>query len=290
MPKDYSNKDLKKASLADQDLSYARFNGSDLRGARFTNSNLSGAEFTGVKTGIPPWNIVLIFVFALVVSAVSGYIAMLAGNTVQQMLSSQDKNVWAAGIITIVLTFLFIVYSYWKGTNTAFRNLIIPALIAAALVGFTAYFSGLGTGKGMLYQILALILVVIMFIVGTIARATAGALSNILFTIVALAGGIFGKTVGGGIGTAVMAISCALISKKALSGAKGFEGLQKIAFYITSAFGTSFRNCRMANADFSRSKKIRNADFSNADIVFVHWGDTKKINCVIRDENRIQKT
>jgi uncharacterized protein YjbI with pentapeptide repeats len=137
----------------------------------------------------------------------------------------------------------------------------------------------------MLYLVLALVLVVVMFVVGTIARATAGALSGFLFIIVALSGGMFGKTVGGGIGTVIMAISCAMISKKALKGAPGFEGLQKIAFYFTSKFGTSFRQCHMANADFSQSKTIRNADFSNANIAFVHWGDSKKVNCIVRHED-----
>jgi hypothetical protein len=59
-----------------------------------------------------------------------------------------------------------------------------------------------------------------MFIVGTIARAAARTLSNILFMIVALSGGMFGKSVGGGIGTVAMAIACALMSKELLSGAK----------------------------------------------------------------------
>jgi uncharacterized protein YjbI with pentapeptide repeats len=95
---------------------------------------------------------------------------------------------------------------------------------------------------------------------------------------------MFGKSLGGGIGTVIMAISCAVISKKALSGAKGFEGLRRIAHSITSKFGTSFRDTRLSHANFSGSK-IRNSDFSNADISTVNWGDSKKINCVIQ-ENR----
>ena len=286
---DYSYQNLRNSSFVNEDLSYARFENADLRGANFTGSNLSGADFTNAKTGIVPKNTILIFFGALAISALSGYIAMLAGNTVQGMLASRDDKIRAAGFLTIIITVLFIAYAYWKGTGIAVRRLVIPVLIAAAVVGLTAYFSGLGTGKGMLYQILALLLVVVMFVVGTIARATAGTLSNLLFIVVALSGGMFGKSVGGGIGTVVMAIGCALVSKKALSGAKGFEGLRNLAFYITSKFGTSFRRCRMANADFSQSKKIRNADFSNADISFVHWGKAKKVNCIIRNEEDVQK-
>jgi uncharacterized protein YjbI with pentapeptide repeats len=77
-----------------------------------------------------------------------------------------------------------------------------------------------------------------------------------------------------------LAISCVLISKKALAGAPGFESLRKIACTITAKFGTSFRNTRLSNANFSQSK-IRNADFTNADVSSVQWGDSKKVNCII---------
>jgi uncharacterized protein YjbI with pentapeptide repeats len=94
---------------------------------------------------------------------------------------------------------------------------------------------------------------------------------------------MFGRTVGGGIGTVVLAISCAMISKRALAGAKGFDGLRRIAFYITSKFGTSFRGSRLANTNFSQSK-IHNSDFTNADISAVNWGDSRKVNCLMNEQ------
>jgi uncharacterized protein YjbI with pentapeptide repeats len=282
---DYSKKNLQNASFRKQDLSHARFSGSDLRGADFGGANLTGTDFTNVRTGVRPLDSVLIFLAALGVSLLSGYIAMLTGRTVQFMLKSGDPLMGAAGIITMVLAVLFIVYAYVKGGGTAIRNLIIPACLIALILGLVAYFTQVGTGMGMLYIILSTILLTIMFIVGTIARAVAGTLSNILFIIVALSGGMFGKSVGGGIGTVIMAISCALISKRALSGAKGFEALRRIAFAITRKFGTSFRSTNLTGANFSQSK-IHNADFTNADLSEVNWGDSKKINC-IKDENTL---
>ena len=133
----------------------------------------------------------------------------------------------------------------------------------------------------MLYELLALALVVVMLFVGTVARATAGMMSNVLFVVVALTGGMFSKTLGGGIGTIIMAASCALISKRALSGAKGFETSRKVASFFTAKFGTSFRDCRLSNADFSQSKTIRNADFSNADFFLIRWGNCRKVNCIL---------
>lgn len=280
MLKDYSHKNLQNVSFNGEDLSNARFSDSDLRGADFSGSNLTGADFTHVKTGIPPASAILIFLVALVVSLISGYLAMLTGHTIQQMLASKDGYIRTAGLVAIVMIVLFIGYAYWKGGGNAIRNLILPATLIALLIGLVSYVTGVGTGMGMLYLVLANFLMVLMFIVGTVARSAAGSLSsNILFIIVALGGGMFGKSLGGGIGTVIMAVSCALISKRALSGAKGFEALRKLAFAITSRFGTSFRNTRLSNADFSRSR-ICNSDFSNADVSLVNWGDSKKINCI----------
>src|SRR5687768_16144206 len=172
MDKDQSNKNLQKASFQNEDLSFADFSGSDLRGADFSGADLRGAKFTHVKTGITPFNTALIFIAALIVSLISGYFAMLAGTTIDQMLASPDQKIRTAGIITIVVTFLFIIYAWRRGIGTAIENFIIPFAFLAAIVGIFLTVSRLGTGIGVLDQLIALLCVLVMFIVGTIARAT----------------------------------------------------------------------------------------------------------------------
>ena len=282
MYNDQSNKDLQNALFKNQDLSNAKFSDADLRGANFSGSDLTGAEFTNVKTGITPLNTGLLFFLALGVSLLSGFVAMLAGRTIQLMLSSHDQKIEIAGILTLVIVVLFIAYAWWKGDQNAIIRLIVPVIILAIVIGVIAYVSGLGTGKGMLYLVLSLLLIVVMFVIGTAARAAAGTLSTILFFIVAVSGGMFGRTVGGGIGTVVLAISCAMISKRALAGTKGFDGLRKVAFFITSKFGTSFRDSQLTHTSFHQSK-IQNSDFTNADLTTVKWNDSRKINCLINE-------
>jgi len=282
---EYGHQNFQNASFKNEDLTNAQFTDSDLRGADFTGADLSGAIFKHVKTGIASRNVIWLFLAALAVSMLSGFFAMLIGQVVQVMLASNDDKIRIAGICAIVMIFVFIAYAIWRGGSNAIRHLILPAITLALLTGVIAYFSGLGTGKGMLYLVLSFFLLIVMFVVGTIARAAAGTLSNIIFIIVALAGGMFGKSVGGGIGTVLMAVSCAYISKKALSGAKGYEFLRRIACTITSRFGTSFRNSVMTDAKFSDSK-IQNADFTNAEISQVSWGNSRKTNCLI-DQNII---
>ena len=284
MAKDFSHQNLRNTKFANEDLSHASFINADLRGADFSGSNLAGANLSKVKTGITPLNIFLIFLMTLVTSALSGYIAMLAGRTIQIMLASNDNKIRMAAILTLVIIVSFIIFAIMRGVGNAFRKLILPTSLLAVAIGSIAYLFGLGTGMGMLYLVLCLFLVVLMFIVGTIARAAAGSLStDLIFLIVAMGGGMFGKSLGGGLGTVIMAISCAIISKKALKGAKGFESLQKIASYITMRYGTSFRQSNLTEADFSESK-IKNADFTYADVSMVNWRDSEKTNCIDGEE------
>jgi uncharacterized protein YjbI with pentapeptide repeats len=280
MMKDYSNQDLQGCSFRNSDFSNAIFSGSDLRGANFSGANLAGADFSSSRTGIRWKHVSVLFLAALAVSMFSGYVAMLTGQNVQQMLASKDSNIYISGVITIILIVLLIVSFFLKGIGRTINSLIIPTCLIAFAIGLIAYLTGAGSGMGMAYLVLTVFLVTIMFVVGTISRATAGTLSSaILFIAVAIGGGMFGKSLGGGIGTVIMALSCAQLSKKALSGAKGFESTRKIAFFATRKLGTSFRGTDLTGADFSGAK-LNNADFSGAEVTSASWSHAKMANCI----------
>jgi hypothetical protein len=280
---DHSNRNFQNASFKNQTLTNANFSGSDLRGADFSGANLSGADFTRVTTGITPVNKAIIFVVAVVIALLSGYVAMLAGRTIQFMLKSDDPHLGLAGMITLVLYVIFIAYALVRGGGAAVRNLILPTIGVALVIGLVAYFTGAGTGMGMLYLIVCNLLLMVMFIVGTIAVTLGGTLSTILFLFVAASGAIFGRTLGGDLGPLIMAAASLLISRRALSGVKGFTVLKRISSNVTRNFGTSFRKSNLTQANFSHSK-LHNADFSRAELLSVNWGDSRKVNCIVSSE------
>jgi hypothetical protein len=262
MTVDYAKRNLQNASFKNENLVNTSFMGSDLRGADFSGADLSHADLTQVKTGITPVNNALILFVALVISLLSGYVAMLGGTTIQDMLKSGDVKIKAAGILSIILIVVFIIYYHQKGGRSVLRNFLLPALGLSLVIGGLAYFSGLGTGRGMFYLTLSLLLVVLMITIGTIARAMAGVLSStIMFILVASGGSIFGSRIGGGLGSVLLAISCAAISRRALSGTKGFESLRNMALKITTRLGTSFRNANLSMRIFP-IQSSHNADFT----------------------------
>src|SRR5688572_16349922 len=126
MQKVYSKRNTKKEYFINEDLNNACFYESDLRGVDFTGADLSGSRFVNVKTGITPTNTFLFFLIALPLSAFSGYIATVAGTTVQTMLASPNLQIRIIGMTTIVITIFFIVYAYWKGGTNAITRLMVP--------------------------------------------------------------------------------------------------------------------------------------------------------------------
>lgn len=272
-------KNLQGKSFKDQNLQNSDFSGANLCGADFSKAVLTNADFSKCKTGLKPISAVVIFIFAMVISLLSGYIAMLTGSTVQIMLKSPDTNIFTAGYITIGLIIIFILLAIWKGGQKTLISVVVT-IIAALLVGLVSWLSGAGTGMGSVYASLALILFVLMVIAGTISRTTAGMLaSNILFLIVAVGGGMFGKSLGGGIGTVVLAVSCAIISKRILSGASDFSFIRKIALTVGSYFGTSFKDADLTGANFSESI-VKNTNFTGTKLSEINWEGSKKKFCI----------
>jgi hypothetical protein len=274
---EYSNENLQGKSFRGADLQNMNFSGADLRSADFSNANLRGADFSRSKTGMMLRSKILVFIIALAVSLFSGFVAMLAGTTIQKMLKSDVPNYHIAAWVTIAFFAVFIGFAIWKGVFKAIVSVYLVLIALAIGAGLFVYFTGLGTGIGALNGLYALLLLGVMFIVGTISRATAGTLaSTLLFIVVALGGGMFGKSLGGGIGTVVMALSCAYISKRALKDTSNTSLLQKLALKISTLFGTKFKNADLTNANFSNAV-VKNTNFSKANLTGVNWENTIKL-------------
>jgi hypothetical protein len=271
MVMDFTNQTLRGRRFQRQNLEDADFSGTDLRGVDFSFANLKGARFVRVKTGITTASKLSLFLLSLVLSLLSGYIAMVSGKTAQVLLQSGEPMLRIGGYITTVFFLVFTIAAVWKGLFKVINTLLPIMIVTAIAMGLFMYLSGLGTGKGAIYGSLSLLLMAMMFIVGTIARATVGTLgSNLLFLVVALGGGMFGKSVGGGIATMIMAIACAVISKRALADESGKSVLKKIALRISSSLGTSFKNADLTNANF-RDAELHNTDFSHAHLNGINW-------------------
>lgn len=189
---------------------------------------------------------------------------MLSGSVAQSLLTSEEPRLRLAGYIICGLFVVFIGVAVWTGLNNKSAKVAVVMIVLIIIVGAVAYFTDASaTGIGTVYGVGALLLVIAMLIIGTVARATAGSLqSTVLFIIVAMGGGMFAKSLGGGVGTLIMATATAIISKKALKSADS-SLVKTIALRISTSFGTSFKNADLTGASF-KDMEVKNCDFNGA--------------------------
>src|SRR4051812_41961895 len=128
MVMDFTNQNLRGKRFQRQQLENADFSGTDLRGATFSFANLKGPRFVKVKTGITTASKILLFLFSLVLSLISGYMAMLSGSTAQILLRSPDPQLRIGGYITTAFFLVFTIAAVWKGLFKAI-NTLLPVMI-----------------------------------------------------------------------------------------------------------------------------------------------------------------
>lgn len=255
------------------------FRDEDLRSIKFEGANLKNVVFEKCTVGISLSNRAIIFLIAACLSLFAGYIAMLSGAMTQVLLTSEVTRLQLAGYIICGLFIVFTAFAIWSGLNYKTARVAMVMLIVVIIVGMGSYIvDATAAGVGALYGLAALLLLFAMLVIGTVARATAGSLrSTIIFIIVALGGGIFAKSLGGGIGTLIMTIATAVISKRALSNPQ--DSLVKtIALRISTAFGTSFKNADLSGATFS-NMEMKNCNFDGAKLDNIILKDVTETLC-----------
>jgi hypothetical protein len=174
--------------------------------------------------------------------------------------------------------------SIWIGLFKAIKRVLVFMILLTIILGLVAYLTGYGTGIGALKSLLSLVLIGLMFLAGTISRAVAGTFaSGVLFLAVAMAGAMFGKSMGGGFGTVVAALACAVISKRALNQKFRHSAVRKIALFIGTYLGTSFKGADLTKADFTDAV-LQNTNFMNSKRQGVDWTQAKKTFCFEEDE------
>jgi uncharacterized protein YjbI with pentapeptide repeats len=280
MLNDFSHNILINRKFTNQSLVNANFTNCDIRGADFSDCNLSGSDFSNVRAGISNRSKILLFTVSLILSLLAGYIAMLGSQQVQRMLEAEDQRLHYVGMIVSAIIFIYFGLLLWKGFGNSIKFFLLKILILTIVTSCVLFFSGIDKGQGAIAVIMVCTAATTLFFIGTFARAVAGALSfDLLFVIVAVSGSLFGKTLGGGIGTIILAILCAFISKKTLNGAKGLNDLRIITLKITNRFGTSFNDANLIDANFSDAK-LNNTNFNRANLTNVKWNNTQKKNCL----------
>ena len=102
---------FRKANLADADFSYA-----DIRGTNFSQANLTGAKFIKAKAGLQKRWVIVLFVAALMLIALSALLTAFAGYLVALIFRESGIEYIIGGGVALVLFGLY----YWVSLSSGY--------------------------------------------------------------------------------------------------------------------------------------------------------------------------
>ena len=305
MAPDYRRAKLRGKSFKGQDLTGVDFSYSDIRGANFAGAILRGANFSHAKAGLQRRWFLILVIFSLLLSLLSGCIAAVGGSLVGFVLLDRNPPNLYVGVTSLIVLAIFFLLAIRKGVAAASGFLAIAVawvtvaavtwagIVAVAGTGITANTDAMGLAQ--------LVAVIVMGAVGVVVAATgavivsgtaalAGAVAG-LFAVtmtVALAGGVAGviavaaatKGLVAGVVAASVGILVVVLASyvgcSALAGDNKQKLIRNTIVNIAAKYGTSFQGANLTDADFTETK-VKNTNLTKANLTRTCWFQVKKL-------------
>lgn len=257
-------------SFRGQQLEGADFSGRDVRGSDFTGANLSSANFTNAKIGVPARVGAMVLGLAILLAIGCGVAIGWAVDEMRTRLTADEWDQVAEGG-SIGLTFLLLLgLIIWKGFDVALR---VVAVVYLVLVAINVVANLIADDFEWLALVRATALVVFLMlaiVAGMLGRVVGGVFGIWSVVLVAVLGGLATGQSNGGIAGVIVAVSLALISKRAVRGDPRDRTLRRVAHRLIGRWGTQFVDADLTGADFSGTDPIR-CDARGAAVDGVTW-------------------
>ncbi len=257
-------------SFRGQELEGADFSGKDLRGVDFTGANLRSAKFTDAKIGVPPRVGVALLGLAILVAIACGVAIGWAFDEMRDRLTAEEWDQVAEGGSIGILLLLLLGLIFWKGFDVAIK---VVAVVYVVLVVINVVGNLIADDFEWLVLVRATALVVFLMLAifaGMLGRVVGGVFGIWSVVLVAGIGGIATGQSEGGIAGMVVAVSLALISKRAVRGDPRDRTLRKLSHRLVRRWGTRFVDADLTGADFMGTDAMR-ADARGATVDDVIW-------------------
>ena len=262
--------DAIKRSFRGQDLRGADFTGKDVRGADFTGADLRSASFRETKIGVAPRTGLAIMGLSLLVALFAG---VAIGWGVDEMRTRFNSDEWdqvaeggILGLTILVLLGLII----WKGFDFAIRAAIVFYVVVAAVTIAANVIWEEFEFIVLLRATALLVFVILAIVAGMLGRVVGGVFGIWSVILVAALGGIATGQSEGGIAGIVVAVSLAVISKRAVRGDPRDRSLRRFGHRMIRRRGTQFVDADLTGADFTGTDPSR-CDARGATVDDVIW-------------------
>ena len=257
-------------SFRGQNLEGADFSGKDLRGANFTGANLRSANFTEAQIGVLPRVGVALLGLAILVAIACGVAIGWAVDEMRDRLTADEWDQVAEGGSIGFLLLLLLGLIFWKGFDVAIK---VVAVVYLMLVAINVVGNLIADDFEWLVLVRATALVVFLMlaiVAGMLGRVIGGVFGIWSVVLVAGIGGIATGQSEGGIAGMVVAVSLALISKRAVRGDPRDRTLRKLSHRLVRRWGTRFVDADLTGADFTGTDAMR-SDARGATVDDVIW-------------------
>jgi hypothetical protein len=269
-------------------LPSAALAGLDLRGTDFTGADLRDADLSHIRSGMSrTWTCVVVFA-SLLLSIGIGVVAGIYTHYIHSLYASGDLRVRLVAWFVTAMLLAFIGVAIAKGLIFALRTVVPVGAGLAIIVGVVMVVSGHGTGNGILLALTLLALVVLVVALSVLVRALAGTAGKMFFTLVALAGGLAGAAVGGGLAAGAIAVSAMLMAHRSAKLKIQYPLLARVIAAIASHGGTSFRNANLAGANLADTRLIA-CDFRGATLTGARFDGATMTACRIDRADQDQR-
>jgi hypothetical protein len=278
MTAEHTTSQLRGHSLVGAQLHAAVLAGLDLRGTDFTGADLHDADLSHVRTGMSRGWTALVVGAALVLSIGIGLIGGLCTHYLRELHSSDELRLRIAAWFVTAMLLVFIIVGIAKGLRYAGRTVLPVAALLAVIVAVIVVVAGLGTSSGALLAVVSIAFVVLLIVLSVLARAIAGTAGRAYFTFIALAGGLAGAAIGGGLGAGAIAIGAMLMAHRSAKLEEGYPLLERTIATIVSRGGTRFRNANLAGANLAGTRLVA-CDLRGADLTGTHVDHAAMLAC-----------
>ncbi len=309
MAQDYRRAKLRGKSFKAKDLEGADFSYSDIRGADFSEANLKGANFSHVKAGLQRrWAIILIL-FALLLSALSGFLSAIGGSLVGILLLDRNRENLYVGIVSLFVLSIFFLITIYRGVGAAFGFMAVSVtcagVAAVGWAGIVAVTWAGGTAHAGAMELAQVVAVIVTGAVAVVATILGTVVITATVTLAGAVAGLFAVTstictaavvsgvvtimaarvnlIAGGV-TATIAVAVILLSSyvscRALFEDEKQYLIRNLALGIASRYGTNFQGCDLTDTDFTRAR-LKNTNLSKANLTRTCWFEVQKLNVTV---------
>ena len=259
-------------SFRNASLEGADFSGKDLRSADFGGADLRNADFANARVGVAPRKGVVILGIALLVAIATGVAIGWFVDDVRQQVSAEEWDRAVAGGSMGMLLLAFIGVMFWRGFDVAVKSAVVLYLVVVAGNIIANFIWEDVEWFRVLRFTVAILMLFLAILAGILGRVIGGVFGDWSIVLVAGIGGLSIGQAEGGIAGIVVAMSLALISKRAVKGDRRDRSVRRFAHRLIGRHGTQFTNADLTGANFDGVDGSRCA-VKGATLDGVKWDD-----------------